>query len=144
MKNFWVRIPVILIALFTLSCQDKECCADENNKEGNNILIGDWLLFERGYSPGAGYIVEPVSAVPPQRIEFKENGALSCSVSGLTEYKFYSVRENIVGFFTEDPGPAPDSLAFIHSYNFSFQDGNLRLEFRYCIEGCHLGFKRIE
>ena len=107
-------------------------------------LLGEWLLFERGYSPGAGYIIEPVSAVPPQIIEFKSNGELSCSVSGLTEYKFYSVKGDVVGLFKSDPGPSPDSLAFTHSYNFSFEDSNLKLGFRYCFEGCHLGFKKVE
>src|SRR5688572_14090287 len=132
-KKLVINIPIILIALLALSCDEKDCCAGAE-KEGNDDLAGDWLLFERGYSPGAGYIIEPVSAVPPQIIEFKNNGELSCSVSGLTEYKFYSVQGDVVGLFKSDPGPSPDSLAFTHSYNFSFEDGNLKLGFRYCYE----------
>ena len=143
MKKLIVNIPIILIAFLALSCSEKDCCVGLE-KEGNNELAGDWLLFERGYSPGAGYIIEPVSAVPPQIIEFKSNGELSCSVSGLTDYKFYSVNGDVVGLFKSDPGPSPDSLAFTHSYNFSFEDSNLKLGFRYCFEGCHLGFKKVE
>ena len=143
MKKLVVNIPIILIALLALSCSEKDCCMG-GEKEGSNELAGKWLLFERGYSPGAGYIIEPVSAVPPQIIEFKSNGELSCSVSGLTEYKFYSVNDDVVGLFKSDPGPSPDSLAFTHSYNFSFEDSNLKLGFRYCYEGCHLGFKKIQ
>ena len=143
MKKLVVNISIILIAFLALSCNEKDCCVGLE-KEGSDQLVGSWLLFERGYSPGAGYIIEPVSAVPPQIIEFKSNGDLSCSVSGLTEYKFYSVMGDVVGLFKNDPGPSPDSLAFTHSYNFSFQDGNLKLGFRYCYEGCHLGFKKVE
>jgi hypothetical protein len=142
-KKLVVNIPIILIAFFALSCNEKDCCVGVE-KEDSNELAGKWLLFERGYSPGAGYIIEPVSAVPPQIIEFKSNGELSCSVSGLTEYKFYSVNGDIVGLFKSDPGPSPDSLAFTHSYNFSFEDNNLKLGYRYCFEGCHLGFKKVE
>ena len=120
MKKLVVYMPIILITLLALSCDEKDCCAG-SEKEGSNDLAGDWLLFERGYSPGAGYIIEPVSAVPPQIIEFKNNGELLCSVSGLTDYKFYSVKGDVVGLFKNDPGPSPDSLAFTHSYNIQFR-----------------------
>jgi hypothetical protein len=142
-KKLVVNIPIILIAFLALSCNEKDCCVGLD-KDRSNELAGNWLLFERGYSPGAGYIIEPVSAVPPQIIEFKSNGQLVCSVSGLTEYKFYSVKGDVVGLFKSDPGPSPDSLAFTHSYNFSFEDSNLKLGYRYCFEGCHLGFKKVE
>ena len=143
MKKLVIHIPIILIAFIALSCNEKDCCAGLE-KEGSNELVGDWQLYERGYSPGAGYIIEPVSSNPPQIIEFKSNGELSCSVSGLTDYKFYSAKGDVVGLFKNDPGPSPDSLALTHSYNFSFEDGNLTLGFRYCFEGCHLGFKKVE
>jgi hypothetical protein len=85
-----------------------------------------------------------VSAIPPQQIDFKSNGELSCSVNGLADYKFYSIKGDVVGLFKTDPGPDPDSTSFIHSYNFSFEEGHLRLGYRYCYEGCHLGFKKVE
>jgi hypothetical protein len=143
MKMLVVNIPVILVVILAVSCGEKDCCGD-SEKENSNELVGEWLLFERGYSPGAGYIIEPVDPVPPQIIEFESNGELSCSVSGLTDYKFYFVKGDVVGLFESDPGPSPDSLSFTHSYNFSFEDGNLKLGFRYCFEGCHLKFKRVE
>ena len=143
MKKLVVNLGLILIVLFALSCNDKECCSDLE-KEGSGELAGEWLLYENGYSPGAGYIIEPVSAIPPQIIDFKSNGELLCSVKGLTDYKFYSVMGDVVGLFKTDPGPSPDSLAFTHSYNFSFNDGKLKLGFRYCYEGCYLGFKKVE
>lgn len=143
MKRVLINLAIILIAISTLSCEEKECCVNPE-EDGANDISGAWLLFERGYSPGAGYIIEPVSAVPPQLIKFKDNGELSCTVEGLTDYKFYSVQGDVVGLFKTNPGPEPDSLAFTHSYNFTFENGNLKLGFRYCYEGCHLGFKKLE
>ena len=143
MKKLLINVPLILIAVFTLSCEEKECCLNLE-EDGATDISGEWLLYERGYSPGAGYTIEPVSAVPPQRINFQDNGGLSCTVEGLTEYKFYSVQGDVVGLFKTNPGPEPDSLAFTHSYNFTFENGKLRLGFRYCYEGCHLGFRKIE
>ena len=143
MKKLPINIPIILIAAFALSCAEKECCQNQEEKSANTIS-GAWLLYEHGYSPGAGYIIEPVSSVPPQRIEFKDNGELSSTVEGLADYKFYSVKGDVVGLFKTNPGPAPDSTAFTNSYNFKFEDGNLKLHFRYCIEGCHMAFKKIE
>ena len=143
MKKLSIYIPIILIAVFAVSCTEKECCL---NQEENsvNAISGEWLLYEHGYSPGAGYVIEPVSSVPPQRIEFKDNGELLSTVEGLTDYKFYSVKGDVVGLFKTNPGPAPDSLAFTNSYNFKFENGNLKLHFRYCIEGCHMAFKKVD
>jgi hypothetical protein len=45
MKNIFIYIPIILIALLAMSCDDKECCS--NQKEGTNSIEGTWLLFER-------------------------------------------------------------------------------------------------
>jgi len=143
MKKLFINVPIILIAVFSLSCDEKECCLNLE-EDGATAISGEWLLYERGYSPGAGYIIEPVSSVPPQLIKFNDNGVLSSTVEGLTDYKFYSVQGDVVGLFKTNPGPEPDSLAFTHSYNFTFEDGNLKLGFRYCYEGCHLGFKKIE
>jgi len=68
--------------------EDDFCCIDPENE-----IVDTWLLFERGYSPGAGY---------------------------------YDV----------------DNLE--HSYWIEFQEnGTVRLYFRWCIEGCHLGLRRL-
>jgi hypothetical protein len=136
-----INITLILIASIVVSCSEKDCCVGLE-EDGTKELAGEWILFERGYSPGAGYIVEPVGPAPPQIIDFKSNGELSCSVPGLTDYKFYAVTGDIVAFYKTDPGPSPDSLTFIHSYHFSFEGKELKLSFRYCIEGCHLGFRK--
>ena len=143
MKKLFINMLLLLTAVLALSCEEKECCANED-EDGANAISGAWLLIERGYSPGAGYVIEPVSSVPPQIIKFKSDGSLSCTVDGLTDYKFYSVKGDVVGLFKTNPGPEPDSLAFTHSYNITFEDGNLKLGFRYCYEGCHMGFKKVE
>jgi len=139
MKKLLICVSIGLVALGAISCE-RDCCTEQQE----NDLVGKWLLYERGWSPGAGYFIDPVSPVPPQEMEFKNNGELSCSVEGITDYNFYSVRGDIVGLFKDDPGPSPDSLAFTYSYLFRFNDGNLELWFRYCDEGCHLAFKQVE
>lgn len=138
-----INITIISIACLAMSCGEKDCCVGLD-KKGTGELAGAWILSERGYSPGAGYIVEPVSPVPPQVIDFKSNGELSCSISGLTDYKFYAVSGDIVALYKTDPGPSPDSITFIHSYHFSVEGDQLKLGFRYCYEGCHLGFKKVK
>ena len=142
MKKVFINVLIILVGAFTLSCEEKECCT--NLDDESSSILGQWILYERGLSPGSGYIIEPVSSVPPQIVEFKGNGEFACTVGGLTDYKYYAVIGDIVGLFRTYPGPAPDSSAFTHSYHAIFEDGNIKLYFRYCFEGCHLGFKRLE
>lgn len=144
MKTLFVTIPRILIVVFLVSCADEKDCCVNLEDDGKEALLGEWLLYERGYSPGSGYFVDPVSPVPPQVIEFKGNRQFSSTVEGLKGYKFFAVKDDVVGLFNSDPGPEPDNEAFTHSYNFSFENGNLKLAFRFCFEGCHLGFKKVE
>jgi len=142
MKNLFFSVSIALIAALTLSCDEKECCVDLDDE--TTSILGQWILSERGFSPGSGYIVEPVSSEPPQIIELKGNGELASTVGGLTDYKFYAVDGDVVGFFRTYPGPAPDRSTFTHSYQVVYENGKLKLYFRYCVEGCHLGFKRLD
>jgi len=141
-KKILSSLSIVLIAALTLSCDENECCVNPDDEMSS--ILGRWILCERGLSPGSGYIIEPISTDPPQTIELKGNGELTSTVAGLSDYKFYAVKGDIVGLFRTYPGPAPDSSAFTHSYHAVFEDGKLKLYFRYCFEGCHLGFKRPE
>ncbi len=40
---------------------------------------GQWVLYERGYSPGAGYITEDVALVPPQTLKLNSDGSLEAT-----------------------------------------------------------------
>jgi hypothetical protein len=142
MKKPVISVSIALIAAIALSCDEKECCVNPDDE--STSFSGQWILYERGFSPGSGYIIEPVSSEPAQIIELKGNGELVSTVGGLTDYKFYAVKGDIVGLFRTYPGPAPEVTTVTHSYHIVFEEGNLKLYFRYCVEGCHLGFKRLE
>ena len=139
-------LPIIfpaLLLLFSLSCKE-ECCSGE---EDQSSLRGSWLLDERGYSPGAGYIVEKVAPIPAQQITFRAGSSLTSTVNGLAQFKFYFIVDDtlsddkIVNFFISEPQDTRQSTT---SYSYEITDGKLKLYYRYCIEGCHLGFRRTK
>jgi len=133
----------IIILLMAMSCT-------ENNDLGpGSELKGTWRLYERGYSPGAGYVTEPVQPIPAQRLSLGGNYKMSTNIDNLLEYKYYRLIDDpnsestILAFFKADPGSTPiDVTELDHSYNIEHENGNLKLMFRFCIEGCHLGFSR--
>lgn len=124
------------------SCEQEECCQPEVPSD----LEGAWLLTERGYSPGDRYIVEPVSPVPAQTINLMEDQQFSSNIDGLTDFGFYEVVNDpqsegrILALFEAPPGHDLDLDNLSHSYNVVFEEGILKLYFRYCFEGCHMGF----
>jgi hypothetical protein len=139
---------LIVLPFFVLSCENKDCCTFPG--ESATELHGTWLLYERGYSPGAGYITEAVSAEPAQTITFQRDGKINTNFEGWKDYTFYRVLhddqtgDDVLALFKEEPHGELDVRQLEHSYSISYDDdGNLRLAFRWCIEGCHLGFKRI-
>jgi hypothetical protein len=151
MKNLLTPCALFLLICILFGCEQKDCCV-LNEGEGSG-LAGTWLLYEHGYSPGFGEVTEPVSPSPAQTLTFKSNGRMTSSLEGLSDYKFYFIRDapvaeqRIVAFYKHYPGESPDPSTFDPSYHFSFEGENgenLKLYFRYCFEGCHLGLSRIE
>jgi hypothetical protein len=138
--NF-IIFPFLIIALS--SCDEKD---DNPTIESTGELTGSWLLYERGYSPGAGYIVEAVPPTPRQVLIFEEE-EMSSSVSGLEDFKIYEVstdtvtQTEFVALYKNSP-PLQDDAAS-PTYLFDISGDTLKLYFRYCIEGCHLAFRRI-
>jgi hypothetical protein len=137
-----------LILSLGFSCEEKE--SNNINSEGSEELKGTWQVYEHGYSPGDKYITEPVPADPAQRITFKDNNQLTTSIENLTEYKYYAIvedpnsKDKILALFkTENGNTIVDITKLEHSYNIEFVDGKLKLYYRFCIEGCHLGLTKI-
>ena len=148
MKKLFYPVVTLLMFCVLLSCEEKDCCV---NLEGeSNTLTGTWLLFERGYSPGAGYVIEPVSASPAQTLTFQSNGRMTATLDGLSDYKFYFIKDHpdpeqqIIALYKKYPGESPDPSTFTTSYHFHFDGNNLKLYYRYCIEGCHLALRKAE
>jgi hypothetical protein len=117
--------------------------------DGIEDFHGTWLLNEHGYSPGDRYITEPVSAVPPQWIQFFADGTMSSNITGMTDMKFFELgfdelaqKHFVIVYKTaEDVIVKPQP---VHSYAIDFTGGELRLSYRYCIEGCHMKFAKVE
>jgi len=145
-----IRIKIFLIAVssiyFLSTCSEDDACCDG---ETINSLSDTWLLFETGYSPGSGYIVGPVSDTPAQTMVFQPDGAFLSNIQQVEEYTYYLLlpdgEKEVLALYKEKPveeNPNLDSLE--HSYTVEFQDdGSVKLYFRFCIEGCHLGLRKV-
>jgi hypothetical protein len=75
---------------------------------------------------------------------------MQTNMDGLSKYRFYRILENpagenpVIAFYEQDPGSTPQELSELeHSYSMVRAGNTLKLHYRFCIEGCHLGFKRI-
>jgi hypothetical protein len=131
-------VSILLLLLLMVSCIKEDCCDLEESEDDS--ITGTWVLYERGYSPGSGYTVEAVE--PGQKIALRSKRRMTSNIQELSDFHFYVVQNDVIGFFKEDPGPSPDEDEFKHSYNIVFDGDTVKLNFRYCFEGCHLGFRR--
>lgn len=144
-------INYFAIALLTLvlSCNNnQDCCLPVGDLDN---LLGNWQVYERGFSPGAGYIIEEVPAEPQQTITFEGNDRFVSNYSGLEEYSYFNILkdssgENILALYKtkSDFKNNQDPADLAHSYIINYEDGNLKLYFRYCIEGCHIGITKLD
>jgi hypothetical protein len=144
MKIFQFLILATMSTMF-LGCEheiaDDVCCGIYDTDE----LSGKWLLYESGYSPGVGYVVEEISSSPPQTIEFSD-GRVETTGDIFNDIRFYKILTDTVtntpyvALYTQAPSmqQPPES-----TYTFEVSNSVLKLYFRWCYEGCHLGLKRI-
>jgi hypothetical protein len=149
-------ILLIIIALVQSNC-DKSFNEDHLIKEehcefltitGEPSILGKWQVYEKGYSPGHEYIIEKIPSVPAQTVDFKPHNVLVTNILG--DYSFYYVLrhpttgENIIALFTSQQNQEDIKIDELEvSYLLSqCRNGNIRLSFRYCYEGCHLGLKK--
>ena len=146
MRRFLVSVFLLMAIIgFTTGCNDDDCCS----LDPDSPLVGTWILFERGYSPGAGYIVEPVETEPAQIIELQADEDFSSNIQGLEEFRYFRILEDdqgqILALFKHQTRGDLDVDQLEHSYLIELQeDGSVRLYFRYCFEGCHLGLRKID
>lgn len=136
-------LVIICVAFFAFAFS---CEENENPEASIPLLTGRWQVYERGYSPGAGYITEAVPARPEQTITFSANNRFTSNISGIKTYEYYRIltdesnQQQILALFKEDPGSAAINQDEIeHSYTIELNDNKLKLYFRWCFEGCHIG-----
>jgi hypothetical protein len=106
-------------------------------------LVGSWQYVERGYSPGAGYIVEPISRNPVQRVDFLADSTIRLVNVG--DQLFATART-----YRVDSTQYGKRLSLFDGENMlvglpmtmGIRNDTLRLS-PPCIEGCHHTFVRL-
>jgi hypothetical protein len=147
MAKTQTKILFVLLIIFLFSCKDNDF-----NSSLEQTLRGSWILYERGYSPGSGYIVNQIPDKPAQVIIFKSNNEMSTTIEGMTDFKFFLVafdsiaKQKVLALYQDFP---TDDLKnppkyYNHSYTVREEGDKLKLYFRFCIEGCHMAFKRLK
>jgi hypothetical protein len=143
---------LFFVASLALSCEYESIDAQQEGaeKELNHAISGTWLYVEYGYSPGGGYYIVPVPPDPPQTITFNGDFTMSSTQMEFEMYKYYRLLEDtdvdrpVIAFFKEDPGNEPLELAGLSPTWYIFWNGDdLNLNYRWCIEGCHMKFRRL-
>jgi len=106
-------------------------------------LVGSWHYVERGYSPGAGYIVEPIPRNPVQRVDFLPDSTIR--LVNTKDQLFATART-----YRVDSTQRGKRLSLFDAENvivglpmtMSIRNDTLRLA-PPCIEGCHMAFVRL-
>ncbi len=124
-------------------------CREEGGflENPDRVIAGSWINVEQGYSPGSGYVTQKVEGNPPLTIYFDRDFEMSSNMGGFTEFRYYrvSASADVIVFYKEDPGAsAPDFSGVLNTYRIQWDGSMLKLCYRGCIEGCHLGFRYVE
>jgi hypothetical protein len=138
----------LLVLILLSSCDNNEdCCLPITDGE----LLGTYRVYEYGYSPGDRYITEEVPASPAQLLYFYDDNRFSSNYAELKDFTYYLLLKDdregtILALFTEEPDLTEefDINNLSHSYSVEFDVLSIRLNYRFCIEGCHIGLKKIE
>lgn len=134
-----MRLLLIILALGVSACSRD---GFHQTRESNGI-IGSWLLFERGFSPGDRYIVEEVPPVPGQLIRFKADSTFESNIEGYKSFNRFRLREqNDAVVLILYSGAGIDHQGRI---SFTISNPGQRLELRAhgCIEGCHEAYRPV-
>lgn len=133
--NRWLIVLTLLITLMNCHSDDSITLIRGSG------LPGTWQLFERGYSPGAGYIIDKIPSKPEQSLTFTADGHIQAQGDALKAYQAFSQ-------FRLDTTNQMIRINFIPSTSqyaerVYLSNDTLRL-YQSCFEGCHLGFLRIK
>lgn len=115
-------------------------------KNGDHEIAGTWLNVEKGYSPGAGYVTEEVPENPALTIRLERDLRVSSNMEAFSKFRFYRLSSDSsrIVFYEADPGPVtPDFSGVQNTYGIEWAGSMLKLSYRGCIEGCHLGFRYL-
>lgn len=132
------RTSLLLLTLIGIACQRAQTPVVPGDG-----LVGSWQYVERGYSPGAGYIVEPIPRNPVQRVDFLLDSTVR--VINSTDQLFATART-----YRLDSTQRGKQLSLFDGENaivgftmaMNIRNDTLRLS-PPCIEGCHFAFVRL-
>lgn len=132
------RNSLLLLTLIGVSCQTAQTPVVTGDG-----LIGSWHYVERGYSPGAGYIVEPIPKTPVQQVDFLPDGTLRLVN---TEDQLFATART----YRIDSTQRGKQLSLFNGekaivglpMTMRIRNDTLRLS-PPCIEGCHFAFVRL-
>lgn len=133
------KFTFIAILLLAIGCD--ECC---NELPDGSDLIGKWQVVEVGFSPGAGYITNKVTE--SRFVEFGDDHGFNSNYDGLEDIRFYRINNEeempVLELFPNVPKEnEPDQL--VYKYWLSMDEDMLKLAYVYCVEGCHIGIRKI-
>ncbi|MVM32999.1 hypothetical protein GO755_23360 [Spirosoma sp. HMF4905] len=136
------RWLIVLMLLATLvNCHSDKTSDDSVTPVHGDGLPGTWLLAERGYSPGAGYIIDKIPSKPEQTLTFAADGHMQAQGDDLKAYQTFSqfrldtTNQMVLIHF------APNTTDYYE--RVYLRNDTLKL-YQSCYEGCHLGFLRIK
>lgn len=132
------RTSLFVLTLIGLSCQTAQTPVVPGDG-----LVGSWQYVERGYSPGAGYIVEQIPRNPVQRVDFLADSTVR--VINSTDQLFATART-----YRLDSTQYGGRLSLFDGEKvivglpmaMGIRNDTLRLS-PPCIEGCHFAFIRL-
>lgn len=144
--RIWI---VVLLNIWVLSACNDGLEVKKEEEVTLNELQGKWQLFEQGYSPGAGYIINEIDANPPQLITLHQ-GIFESNYPQLENFHYYLIFDDpqsgmqVLSLYQEEPDLNSETLENAqHSYLVKIEEDHVKLFFRYCIEGCHLGMRKL-
>lgn len=146
-KLFGILITAIVGMILTSCREEVDCCSPSGFRQS---LEGSWLLVERGVGPGSGYYTTPVEENPPQMITFFNGGKVASNIKNLSKYKYYMILDDkkqgteVVAFFRKPPMKEQSLEDLEHSYSIVWEENKVKLWFRFCVEGCHIGLRRLD
>lgn len=119
-------------------------CSNENLGPGGSSIVGTWRLYEQGYSPGSGYFVDTIPALPLQSLTFFKNGEVSKQgdqLGGIFAFPYYRVTtlqdELKLKFLNSNK-----EEAVTNDMSLRIVGDTMRIQ-PSCREGCHYGLVRI-
>lgn len=138
-RNIIFLIPIVLF-----SCNEHK--SELLEKQG---LLGEWQVYESGYSPGGDYVIDEVPNDPLKYVRFGEDHLFESNYEGLENVNYFDVIEEnqkpVLLLYENNPGDEHQNRSeLVYKYYAKIEGDKLKLMYAYCIEGCHIGLKRLE